>query len=617
MAQLTELIAKMANGSLTTRRAFMKRSILMGAAIPMAGSLLAACGGDEEDEDAPTATARAGVPTPLGVGGNEPTDEPADAEATEEQGDDEATEEPADSEATSEATEEPAGDETPDASAGEGQQGGVLVLMGHEAVDGLSPDYTGPTVNWSMITQIHNGLTEMDPWYEYQPVLAESWEVTDDGLEYTFALRDDVVFHDGEAFTSEDVVYTFEFYGNPDNATLSASDFDSIESVEAPDESTVVVTLLQPNAAFITKAGSAFIVPEHHHGSVGEEQYAREPIGTGAFMLSEYVPAEFVEVVAFEDHFRGRPNLDGVRLNVVPEPSVRAIALETGDADSSVWSLQTEDNIRLRDSGDFQTYISSSTAVNNFPMDNTSPQLSEKVVRQALMYAIDRDAIVNDLWQGLAVKATTNLSPALSFFHDDSGVKMYEYDPEMARQMLDDAGWVVGADGIREKEGVRLSWTCGIIAGDQARRPIAESLQQWVSEIGCEMEIIESTAMSEEIRDHNIQMGLHNWTYGGSGGDPDASSTLHSKYSGSRVHYSNPEMDDLLDQGLAETDPAARQEIYKRIQEIFCEDVPILYLQYWDWFVFFSQRVKGLPEDEVLSGSTLYNMANTFWVEEA
>lgn len=625
MGEPSKLLAMLQSDTLSSRREFLKRSAIVGASVPVLGSLLAACGGDDDDsDDGADGEATEGEremestqPTPAGAGGGDEPTEEADGESTEAAGDEpteeaggESTEEPDEA-----STEEPSGG----TSDGEAVQGGTLILMGHEGIESLSPDKAGPTVNWSMVTQLMNGLLEMDPWYEYQPTLAESYEVSDDGLQYTFALRDGVPFHDGEIFSSADVKYTFDYYGNPDNATVTASNYSSIESTEATDDLTVVVNLTGPNAAFISQAGSEFIVPQHYHEPIGDDEFGRAPIGTGAFMLSGpdmYDPASFVELAAFEDHFRGRPHLDGVRLNTVPEPSVRAIAIETGDADSSVWSLNTDDNIRLRDSGDFTTYITSSTSCNNMPLDNESPQFKEREVRQAMMYAIDRDSIVENLWQGLAVKAITNLSPAVAYYYNPDVAVKYDYDPDKAMQVLDDAGWVPGDDGIRAKDGVKLSWTCAIIAGDQARRPIAEAVQQWVSEIGCSMEIVESTDMSGTLADHTNQMGLHNWTYGGSGGDPDGSSVLSSKYTGNRTHYSNPEMDDLLDQGLRETDPEKRREIYSEVQRVFTEDVPILYLQYWDWFVFFNPRVKGLPEKDLLSGSQIYNTAYKMWIEQ-
>jgi len=591
----------------TSRRGFLKRAVVMGAALPLAGSVLTACGGDD-DEDTPAATATT-------ADAAEPTTDSSAGAATEEPAA-EATEEPAGeaTEASSpEATEEPSG------GASEGKQGGVLVVMGHEGVDGLSPDYIGPTVNWACITQIHNAMLEMDPWFEYQPTLADSYEISDDGLVYTFKLHPDVKFHDGETFSAEDVLYTIDYYGNPENAMTTGSDFVSIDTVEAPDDLTVVINLKSPNAAFLTQGASAFIVPKHVHEPIGDEQYSTNPVGTGPFKLKAYDPASFVELEAFEDHFRGRPLLDGYRLNTVPEPSVRAIALETGEADSSVWSLNTDDNIRLRDSGKFYVSITSSTACNNFQINTTSDQFKDKVVRQAMMHALDRDTIVNDIWRGLAVKATTNLSPAVAYYHDDTDVAKYDYDPDKANQMLDEAGWTMGSDGIREKDGVKLQWQCGMISGDQARRPIVEAFQQWVTQVGGKFDIVESTAMTEDVRSNKLQMGMHNWTWGGSGGDPDATAVMHSDWSGVSLgtHYSNPEMDKLLEDGLAEPDPEKRKVIYKRVQEIFCEDVPILYVQYWDWFVFFTKRVKGLPEEPLLSGSQVYNTAWKMWIDEA
>ncbi len=596
----------------SSRRSFLKRAVVMSASLPVVGSILSACGGDDDSSDSSdsgevqatsTMPARTTIPTPKPAGGGSasPT-----AEATE----------PAEEEAspTAEGNEATA----PASGSGEGKQGGKLIVMGHEGVDGLSPDYTGPTVNWACITQIHNALVEMDPWFQYQPTLADSYEISDDGLVYTFKLHPDVPFHDGEMFSSADVKYTMDYYGNPDNAMTTGSDFVSIDSVEAPDDLTIVINLKSPNAAFLTQGAAAFIVPKHIHEPIGDEEYSRQPVGTGPFKLSDYDPASHVEMVAFEDHFRGRPYLDAYRLNTVPEPSVRAIALETGEADSSVWSLSTDDNIRLRDSGEYWTSITSSTAVNHMPMDCTSDQFKDKAVRQALMHAVDRDSIVNDIWRGLAVKATTNFSPALAFYHDDSDVVTYDYDLDKAGQLLDEAGWTVGSDGIREKDGVRLEWSLALISGDQARRPIAEAAQQWFSQIGCKMEIVESTSNIQSMRDHVNQMSLYNWTYGGSGGDPDPSSTLHSDWSGPTVgtYYSNPEMDKLLEDGLAEPDPDKRKAIYKQVQQIFCEDVPILYIQFWDWFVFFTTRVKGLPEEPLLSGSQIYNTAWKMWIDE-
>ncbi|MDI3341333.1 MAG: ABC transporter substrate-binding protein, partial [Sphaerobacter sp.] len=339
-------------------------------------------------------------------------------------------------------------------SSGEGEpvRGGTLITLGHTDVPGLSPEDAGPTVEWSVITQIHNGLLEVDENYELESVLAERHEVADDGLSYTFTLRKGVKFHDGEEFTSEDVKYSYDWYRNPDNHSIEQTSFAGVESVETPDPYTVVVRMSEPNAAFLVRGATRFIIPAHYHSKVGQETYRTAPIGTGPFKLKEWRAAEYTLLEAFDDHFRGRPYLDEYRLNVVPEASVRAIALETGEAHTSVWQLAAEDNLRLEKSGDFTIFKAPSTSVNHFALNHQRPQLADKAVRQAMMHAIDRQAVIDDVFKGTAVVATSNLAPVLEFWYNPD-VKQYPYDPEEAKRILDEAGWKVGADGIREKDG--------------------------------------------------------------------------------------------------------------------------------------------------------------------
>lgn len=603
----------LANMEPVTRRSFLRRSLGVAVAVPVVGTLLAACGDDDDD---PTATPEpaAAEPTATEASEEEETEEPEEEETEEAveptatEAADEETEEPEEEE-----TEEPEEEET-EAPGSDVPQGGTITLMGHHSIDSLSPDDIGRTVEWVAITQLHNAMLQLDAWYVLQPTLAESFSVSDDGLEYTFNLVEGVKFHDGEDFTAEDVVYTFDYYRNPDNAAITASNFQSVVTVEAVDDYTVVVTLDGPNAAFLTRAGQAFIVPEHHHSAIGEDAYKVDPIGTGPYYLVEQRAAEYVEFHAFDDHFRGRPNIDIYRENVVPEASVRAIALETQEADSSIWSLVNEDHVRFENDPNYTTYVTSSLAVNNFPINHNRPQFAEKVVRQALMYAIDRDEIVNDLWLGMAVKATANLSPALEFYYEPD-VRQYDFDPELAAQMLEDAGWTVNGNGVREKDGVELSFTCGVTNGDQERRPIAELLQQYFLAINVNMSIEEIPSPSGAMRADEADMGLHNWTYGGSSGEPDPSNVLRSDALNNFNHYKSEEMDALLDAGLAATDPEERKRIYSDVQKLFAEDVPMLFIKFWDWYTIFTPRVKGLPES-ILAGSNIYTDIYKFWIEE-
>ncbi|MGH2533055.1 MAG: ABC transporter substrate-binding protein [Thermomicrobiales bacterium] len=497
---------------------------------------------------------------------------------------------------------------------GEPVQGGTFVVTGHQEVDSLSPDNAGASVPWTAITQIHNALLERDENLEWQPVLAEAMpEMSADGLQYTFTLRQGVLFHNGEEFTSADVKYYYDFHLNPDNATILGSEFSSVESVETPDEYTVVVNMKSTDAAFFDRVASMFIPSSTHHQAVGEDAYKGDPIGTGPFRLVEWNAAASTLMEAFPEHFRGAPNLAEFRLDVVPEPSQRAIGLETGDADSSAWPLVTEDNIRLaEDTENFTTIITSTLGLNHIPLNNTNPKLSDKRVRQAMMYAIDRQALIDDIFQGTATIAVSNLSPASPWHNPD--VTTYEYDPERAAALLDEAGWVLDGD-MRAKDGETLSFVCTTITGDQVRRPEAEVVQQYLREVGIDMQLEEAPVATilEQLPQGEMDASLFNWTYGDV--EPDASFTLGTGAETNFSQYSNPLVDDLLAAGLVELDEAARREIYNEIQAIVADDVPFLMLMYWDWYNIFAKRVKGLPETAE-GGFEIYTKAYQFWIEE-
>jgi peptide/nickel transport system substrate-binding protein len=300
----------------------------------------------------------------------------------------------------------------------------------------------------------------------------------------------------------------------------------------------------------------------------------------------------------------------------VPEASVRAIGLETGEADSSVWPLLTEDSLRLaEDTAQFTTFNTSSLAINHFPLNNTHPILSDKRVRQAMMHAIDRQALIDDVFRGAASLALANLSPALADYHN-ADVKQYPFDPAQAAALLDEAGWTLNGD-VREKDGERLSFVCTTITGDQARRPEAEIVQQMLADVGIDMQLEEAPVATilEQLRAGDMDASLFNWTYGGDDGDPDASTTLRSDATNNFSHFENARVDELLDLGLRETDLAKRPAYYKEIQEIVAEEVPFLFIMYWDWYNLFRNRVKGLPES-ALNGDPIYAKAYQFWVEE-
>lgn len=497
------------------------------------------------------------------------------------------------------------GDTAPAASSGESAatggptQGGTLRLMGHQEVSGMGPQNLGASVEQVVVYSIHDALLQGNELLVTSPVLAESYEVAEDGLTYTFYLNEGVKFHDGSDFTAADVVYTYDYYRNPDNATSNVNNFLGIESVEAPDDYTVVVNMESVNASSLVAWAETPIVSAAYHAEVGEDAYPTVPMGTGAFKLVNWVPAEVVELEAFDDYFRGRPHIDFIRQEVVPDASVRAIAIETGDSDACLWPLLVEDSKRLaEDTENYTVKVSSTGGIKHIPLNNTLPALAEKEVRQAMLTALDRQRIVDELWNGAAKVANSNYSPKYAFYSIDQlpDTKHYDYSVDDANALLDGAGWVAGADGVREKDGVRLSFTCTTITGDTARRPIAELAQQMLGEVGVEMLLEEApvSAILEAMPSGEMEASLFNWTYGAV--DPDPADTLRTGGSTNFNNFSNARVDELIDAGLKTVVPEERQAIYYELQQIVVEEVPMLFLQWDDWYNVFSGRVKGLPE---------------------
>ncbi len=581
MDQFSALDRILRNGQPMTRRMILKRATAVTAALPALASLLAACGG----VSSPTSTVPAVPPTQASI----PTVSQKSAGTSTS---------PTQVSAT---TSGPAA-----------KQGGTLIVQGNQEVASLHPDDAGPLVQYVIVANLHDPLVQVDKDFQLQPVLAKSYEISADGLSYTFHLQQGVKFHDGQEFTSNDVKYTFEWYADPANAAINGANFAGISSVETPDPYTAVIKRQSVNAAFLVNAATTFILPEHYHSKVGKAGYSAAPIGTGPFKLKEWKAAEQTTLVAFDDYFRGRPHIDAYQETNVPEESVRTIALQTGESDNSSWPLTAEENLQLMKDSRFLTLRAQNVAVNLIPLNLDKPALADKAVRQAMMYAIDRDGMVKDLEKGLAVKATSNLAPSLKFYYEPN-VKQYPYDPNQAKSLLDTAGWKPGPGGIRAKNGVQLSFTCTIISGDQRNRSKAVLAQAGLANVGIEMKIGEQpvAAILEGLRKGSLEASMFNWTYGGSNGEPDARTTLRSDGASNFSHFKNARVDQLVDAGVATVVPEERKQAYSEIQKIVAEEVPFLYLMYWDWIEVWNKRVKGVP-DSVANLSAPYQSIYTY-----
>jgi peptide/nickel transport system substrate-binding protein len=250
-----------------------------------------------------------------------------------------------------------------------------------------------------------------------------------------------------------------------------------------------------------------------------------------------------------------------------------------------------------------------------FPLNNDKPALKEPEVRRAMMHAIDRDSMLKNLEQGLGSLATSNMSPAIKAYYEPD-VVMYPHDPAKAKSMLDAAGWVPGSDGVRVKNGVRLSFTCTVITGDQRNMGKAVLAQSGLKDVGIEMKIDEQAvpAIISGLTQGQLDASIFNWTYGGTNGEPDATTSLGSTGSQNMSHYKNSDVDSLLLKGISTIDPAQRKSAYSEIQKDVAKDVPFLYMMYWDWIEVWSKRVHGVPA-EVINSNAPYRLIYTYWLE--
>jgi peptide/nickel transport system substrate-binding protein len=215
-----------------------------------------------------------------------------------------------------------------------------------------------------------------------------------------------------------------------------------------------------------------------------------------------------------------------------------------------------------------------------------------------------------------AVVAHSHKSPALEFWYNPH-VRRYYYNPEKAKALLDEAGWKVGPDGIREREGVRLSFVQQVFSGDIVRMPQAELFQYQLRAVGIEMLITTAPAavVTAGMRAGTMDAQLHNWTFGST--EPCVWVVLHSEGGDNRSHWGHPRVDELIEMGRREMDPEKRRAIYWEIQEIVAEEVVILPMTYWDWFNSFSGRVKGLPDPKEVRGSAeLFRLMHRVWLED-
>ncbi len=467
--------------------------------------------------------------------------------------------------------------------AGEKTPGLRVAVSGNP--DTLDPHETSGTLTFQVTRSLYDTLLEPNREGVIVPALAESYEVSDDGLQWRFHLREGVVFHDGTALSSADVIASLERLLDPDFASPKADEFRVIENLAAPDVSTVVVTLREPYAPFAASlaSGWAAILPAQRIAD--NHNFSTRPIGTGPFKFVEWVSDSHLSMTRNKDYWMpGRPAVDELRFNIITELPVQEQGLLTERLD--VIDMVGETNLsRIQEASGVDVLTELSSLVMVLSINNSREPFNDPLVRRAATHAINKQAVLDIAYAG-GHPITTFMDYGDPFYAGPE--EPYPYDPARARELLDEAGY-------------NGEFT-PVIAAPQNYEPhvkAAEMYQEMLGDVGIvvELQLVEwSTWLSDVFfgGDYDLTVIGHTGKL-----DPDA---RFAEYvgEGNYVSYENPDVQALMAEGRRVAEQEVRQRIYAEVQEILARDVPGVFIGSSYRHIGIADRVEGFHMDAKL-----------------
>jgi len=449
----------------------------------------------------------------------------------------------------------------------------------------LDPHFVTDVPTAVAVTQIHDTLVARNADMEFVPALATEWSTSEDGRTWTFRLREGVKFHDGADFNAEAVKYNFERILDPEIGSPRRSMIEMVEKVEVVDEYTVAITTKTPFGPFLAQISSynlGMLSPKtaRERG----KGYAQNPAGTGPFKLKAWEPGDTLIFEANQDYWGGKPAIDELVFRVVPEDSTRIMLLKSGDVDAiagvpafEVETLKGDQNVVLISLPGFRTiYVG---------MNCQQKPFDDPRVRQAVNYAIDRQAIVDHLLRGVA---TVGVGPeSTSIPGSVKDLPPYGRDVEKAKALLAEAGYPDGFSTVMHSPSGRYPM-------DQQ---VAEAVVGQLAEVGikADLQVLEFGAY-QDMLNAGKESRLFLLGKGSPTGDPDMTLTLSFGTGGgmNNALYSNSEVDELLVRQREAVDPVERQALLREIQELIHADAPWAVLYYEQIMIGTRKNVSGL-----------------------
>lgn len=388
-------------------------------------------------------------------------------------------------------------------------EGGSVTFAVASSFGSFDPNITASATDAQAMRQIYDSLVELDDEGEILPWLAESWEVSDDGLVYTFTLRDDVVFHDGTAFDADAVCYNFDRIVAPETGSLYAiALIGPYESCQAADATTAVITLSTPYTPFLANLSTPFLgmVSPTAAEASGVEGFGTEPVGTGPFRFVSYAADSELVLERNPDYdwapetaeHEGAAHLEGLTFQIISDATVRLGSVRNGDV-QGIGDVPAQEVAGVQED-DTLTYYApqQSGATFQYFLNTERPLLQDVTVRRAIVAAMDVDSALQATYFGVYERSNSPLSPTTAGY--DESIEPLAYDPEQAAEDLTAAGWIPGDDGIRVKDGERLSISVlESTPSYDSRLELVEFLRQNLADVGIELIIDAQGAQMTEI----------------------------------------------------------------------------------------------------------------------
>ena len=481
----------------------------------------------------------------------------------------------------------------------EPKKGGTLVAGMATNVRNLNPAVQSGIVTGFPGTQLFAAPLRYDEGWEPQPYLAESWNISDDGMKVTLNLVKTAKFHDGQPITSEDIAFSVDVIKahHPFKAM-----FAPVESVDTPDAHTAVLNLSKPHPALMLAMSSQLmaIIPKHIYGD-GQDpkthpRNTTDVVGSGPFKLVEYKSGEYITLERFDDYFiEGKPYLDKMVIRIIPDNAARTIAYENGEIMFGAFENVPQNINRLK-KVDGLTVTNNSYgaigAIDWLAINTNSGPLKDKRVRQAIAHAVDKNFVQKALMLGTAANAATGIHPDSPFYNPN--VPEYELDLDKANALLDEAGFAAGSDGNRFDLTIDFGWP--------SVKPHFEYVKAALKKVGINVTVRASAdfpTWAKRMGEMDFDLSwdtVFNW------GDPVIG--VHRTYLSSNIGkgvwsntqgYSNARVDELLEMASKETNLDKRKALYKEFQEIVADEMPLYFMNTLPYHTVYSDKVGNPP----------------------